>query len=73
ILETMRNLYRNIILYSLNLSIELRATHGSPSSMICYKCNRNPEKFNDFWILPDHLHNSLNMVSLNYVFIHLNI
>ncbi|CAF3886052.1 unnamed protein product, partial [Rotaria sp. Silwood1] len=61
ILETMRNLYRNIILYSLNLSIELRATHGSPSSMICYKCNRYPEKFNDFCILPDHLHNSLNM------------
>ncbi|CAF3818527.1 unnamed protein product [Rotaria sp. Silwood1] len=66
ILETMRNLHRNIILYSLNLSIELRAIHESPSSMICYKCNRNPEKFNDFWILPDHLHNSLNMVSLNY-------
>ncbi|CAF1334549.1 unnamed protein product [Rotaria sordida] len=66
ILETMRNLHRNIILYNLNLSIELSATYEISSSMICYTCNRNPEKFNDFWILPDHLHNSLNMVSLNY-------
>ncbi|CAF1520628.1 unnamed protein product, partial [Rotaria sordida] len=65
ILETMRNLHRNIILYNLNLSIELSATYEISSSMICYTCNRNPEKFNDFWILPDHLHNSLNMCTSN--------
>ncbi|CAF1199131.1 unnamed protein product [Rotaria sordida] len=63
ILETIRNIFRNILLYNLNSSIKLSATHTIPLSMICYKCNRNPEKFDQFWILPDHIHNTLNMVS----------
>ncbi|CAF4506423.1 unnamed protein product, partial [Rotaria sp. Silwood2] len=64
ILETIRNIFRNILLYNLNLSIKISATHANPLSMICYKCNRNPEKFGQFWILSDHIHSSLNMVSL---------
>ncbi|CAF4300781.1 unnamed protein product, partial [Rotaria sp. Silwood2] len=59
-LETMRNLLRNIILFDQDLSIKLSATHASPSSMLCYKCHRNSEKFNQFWIIQDYLHNSLN-------------
>ena len=66
ILEAMRNLLRNILLYNFNSSIELLPTDESPSSVICYECNRTPQKFGRFWILPDHLHNSMNMFSFIY-------
>ncbi|CAF3604028.1 unnamed protein product [Rotaria sp. Silwood1] len=64
ILEAMRNIYRNILLHNVNSSIKLSAMPTNSLSVICYKCNRNPEKFDQFWILPDHIHNPLNMVSL---------
>ncbi|CAF5092638.1 unnamed protein product, partial [Rotaria sp. Silwood1] len=61
ILETMQNIYRNILLHNVNSSIKLSATPTNSLSVICYKCNRNPEKFDQFWILPDYIHNPLNM------------
>ena len=63
-MEAVRNLLRNMILHNANSSIQLHATPAEPSSVICYSCNRNnPQKIGQFWILPDHLHHSINMVS----------
>ncbi|CAF3398228.1 unnamed protein product, partial [Rotaria sp. Silwood2] len=66
-LEAMRNILRNIILYDHNLSINIFAKPVTSLSMLCYKCGRNPEKINEFWIIKDHLHSSCNMVSLIFL------
>ncbi|CAF3417032.1 unnamed protein product [Rotaria sp. Silwood2] len=64
-LEAMRNILRNIILYDHNLSINIFAKPVTSLSMLCYKCGRNPEKINEFWIIKDHLHSSCNMCTPN--------
>ncbi len=59
ILETIRNILRNIILINKHSSepqIQLRLTSVSSSSTICSKCKRIPQQFSDFWILTDELH-----------------
>ncbi|CAM4970253.1 unnamed protein product [Rotaria socialis] len=65
IVETMRNVLRNIILFDLHASIKLSAKPAIPSSTICYKCSRQPGKYDRFWILPDHLHNPPKMCPSN--------
>jgi hypothetical protein len=67
-LEATRNLLRNMLLYKLNSSIKLYATHTERPTMICYTCHHNPEKFGQFWILPDYLHHSPNTVSSKLFF-----
>jgi hypothetical protein len=55
-LETMRNILRNIVLWdrgSRMVSIELRIE--SPTG-ICFECNRETYKVNDFWVTADCLH-----------------
>jgi hypothetical protein len=59
ILETIRNILRNIILINENSSepqIQLRLTGVSQSSTICNKCKRIPQQYSEFWVLPDELH-----------------
>ncbi|CAF1258204.1 unnamed protein product [Rotaria magnacalcarata] len=65
IVETMRNVLRNIILFDLHASIKLSAKPAIPSSKICYKCSRQPDKYDRFWILPDQLHNPPKMCPSN--------
>ncbi|CAF3996229.1 unnamed protein product [Rotaria sp. Silwood1] len=65
ILEAMRNILRNIILYDRNLSINVSPKPVTSLSMLCYRCGRNPEKINEFWIIEDHLHSSCNMCTSN--------
>jgi hypothetical protein len=36
--------------------VKLHSTPLDQSSAICYKCKRIPNRFSDFWILPDDLH-----------------
>ena len=67
-LEGIRNLQRNILLSDFNSSINLRATHLKRSIMLCYKCERTPKLFGQFWILLDHLHKSSDTVSLQSFF-----
>ncbi|CAF4261606.1 unnamed protein product, partial [Adineta steineri] len=58
-LETTRNIYRNITLLRKNTTnriIKLNPTILSKSLTICYQCERIPKRFSDFWILPDDLH-----------------
>lgn len=59
ILETMRNVLRNLILWDLessNKCIELCPKMTSYSSMFCTSCKRNPVQCGNFWILPDIIH-----------------
>jgi hypothetical protein len=59
ILETIRNIHRNIILttkISSESQIELHITPVAQSSTICSKCKRVPQQYGGFWILPDELH-----------------
>ncbi|CAF3592938.1 unnamed protein product [Rotaria sp. Silwood1] len=59
ILETIRNILRNLILYeekSSKLFIRLYPFVVSHSSTICIKCKRVPKDYNEFWIYPDDLH-----------------
>ncbi len=62
-LETIRNILRNILLYDMDCSIKLKATCVSRSTMICYSCDRTPKILGQFRILPDYLHQSPNEVS----------
>jgi GTPase SAR1 family protein len=62
-LEAMRNLQRNILLYNVNSSVKLDAIAMKRPTMFCYKCNRKPAEFGEFWILPDYLHNPSDTVS----------
>ncbi len=58
-LETIRNIFRNIILFkekSSKLIIKLCPMALSEPSALCYKCPRTPELFSDFWILPDNFY-----------------
>ncbi|CAF1014193.1 unnamed protein product [Rotaria sp. Silwood1] len=67
ILETMRNILRNIILWKIdssNKSIELYPQVISRSSMFCTVCKRNPFQLNNFWILPDVIHEFQNKCSI---------
>jgi GTPase SAR1 family protein len=60
IFETIRNIFRNMILLKQNSSkklIKLCPTSLSQPSAICYKCDRVPIQLCDFLILPDNLHN----------------
>jgi hypothetical protein len=55
-LETMRNILRNITLLkekSSKLLIKVCPIVLTQSSALCYKCPRVPQRFIDFWILPD--------------------
>ncbi|CAF1038301.1 unnamed protein product [Rotaria sordida] len=63
ILETIRNLFRNLILYEEKSStqlIKLCPSVVAHSSTICIKCNRVPKDYNEFWIYPDDLHTFSN-------------
>ena len=58
-LESTRNILRNILLLKEKLSeiiIQLRPVAINQPSAICYRCERTPKRFLDFWILPDNLH-----------------
>jgi GTP-binding protein EngB required for normal cell division len=62
-LETMRNILRNINLLKGNSSkllIKVCPIVVSQSSALCYKCPRIPQRFSDFWILPDAVHTFSN-------------
>ena len=59
ILESTRNSLRNILLLkekSSEIIIQLRPVAINQPSAICYRCERTPKRFLDFWILPDNLH-----------------
>ena len=59
ILETIRNLFRSLILRENNSSsqsITLCPTVLSRPSTICTSCDRNPQRYGDYWILLDNLH-----------------
>ena len=59
ILETIRNIHRNIILSnagSQTTSIELQPKTIYNSSAICLRCSRKPRQYGDFWIIGDPLH-----------------
>ncbi|CAF1236529.1 unnamed protein product [Rotaria sordida] len=63
ILETMRNILRNKILWKMdspNKSIELYPQVISHSSMLCTVCKRDPFQLDNFWILPDQVHDFRN-------------
>jgi GTPase SAR1 family protein len=62
-LETIRNILRNILLYEMNCSIQLKATYVNRPTIICYNCNRTPKVFHQFGILPDLIHHSPSEVS----------
>lgn len=64
ILEGLRNILRNLVLFHTNHSIMLKATPVNCPNWICYRCNRIPKQFGDFWIYPDLIHNSSNQVSM---------
>ncbi|CAF2518840.1 unnamed protein product [Rotaria sp. Silwood2] len=55
-LEAMRNILRNILLYKTNSSIKLSTTSVEQPAIICYTCNRTAYKFGHIWILLDCLH-----------------
>ena len=58
-LETIRNIFRNIILQkekSSKQTIKLLPKLLSRPSAICYSCKRIPQCYGDFWILRDNLH-----------------
>ncbi|CAF3092610.1 unnamed protein product [Rotaria sp. Silwood2] len=55
-LEAMRNILRNILLYETNSSIKLSTTSIEQPAIICYTCNRTAYKFGHIWILLDCLH-----------------
>ena len=60
ILETIRNLFRNLILSTRDPSkphIQLCFTSVSPSSTICTHCKASSMNFNGFEIFRDQLHN----------------
>jgi GTP-binding protein EngB required for normal cell division len=62
-LETTRNILRNITLLKENSSkllIRLCPIVLTQSSTLCYKCPRIPQRFSDFWILPDTVHTFSN-------------
>jgi hypothetical protein len=59
VLESTRNILRNITLIkekSSKLIIKLCPVVPSQPSVLCYKCQRTPKRFIDFWILPDDFH-----------------
>ena len=59
ILETIRNILRNIILSnagSQTTAIELQPKKIYNSSAICLRCSREPRQYGDFWIIDDLLH-----------------
>jgi hypothetical protein len=64
ILETIRNILRNILLYDTNCSIKLKATCVHRPTMICYNCDRITNVLNQFRIFPDLVHQSPNEVSV---------
>jgi hypothetical protein len=58
-LEAMRNTFRNMILWktgSRTVSLELRPKKIASPSAICFECNRESYKVNNFWITADCLH-----------------
>ncbi|CAF2862095.1 unnamed protein product [Rotaria sp. Silwood2] len=63
ILETMRNIFRNIILWKIdspNKFIELYPQVIPRSSMFCTVCKPVPVQLDNFWILPDYVHEFRN-------------
>jgi GTP-binding protein EngB required for normal cell division len=67
-LEVIRNILRNILLYETNSSIQLKAACVDQPTIICYKCDRTPQMFNEFWIFPDHTHHSPSRVSIKAIY-----
>jgi hypothetical protein len=63
-LEAIRNILRNILLYDINSSIKLSASCIERPAMICYTYDRTLERIGEFWILSDYLHPLSNMVSI---------
>jgi hypothetical protein len=61
-LEAIRNILRNILLYQTNCSIKLIASCVDRPTMICYTFDRTLERFGEFWILSDDLRPLPNMV-----------
>ena len=58
-LETIRNILRNIILSNAGFrttSIELDPRPIYEASAICLKCSREPHQYSNFWIMDDLLH-----------------
>jgi hypothetical protein len=66
-LEAIRNILRNILLYDINSSIKLSASCVERPAMICYTYDRTLERVGEFWILSDYLHPSSNMVSIENI------
>jgi hypothetical protein len=66
-LEAIRNILRNIILYETNSSIKLNASYVNHPTMICYKCDRTPKMLNEFWILSDLTHNSTDNSQVEFI------
>ena len=59
VLETIRNIIRNMILLdkiSSNLFIKLRSKPVAQNSTICLGCTRSPVRVGEFLIIPDELH-----------------
>ena len=65
-LETIRNILRNSILYRINSSkvlIELHPKISSHPIAICLSCTRRPVQVDRFWITPDYAHHfQINVV-----------
>jgi len=72
-LETMRNILRNILLNSVHSAIKLKSTCVVQETVICYAREGNMEKFGQCWILLDHLHPSSHQVGFEIMFIYIQI
>ncbi|CAF3522110.1 unnamed protein product [Rotaria socialis] len=63
ILEAMRNILRNFILWDMdspNKSIVLWPQPVPRSSKLCTSCQRHPIQAGNFWIMPDNIHEYQN-------------
>ncbi|CAF4313804.1 unnamed protein product, partial [Rotaria sp. Silwood2] len=59
IMETIRNILRNQILYNSGFAHEWIELHPKPiqrPSAICYSCQRPIQQYRNFWIVSDSLH-----------------
>ncbi|CAF1267357.1 unnamed protein product [Adineta steineri] len=65
ILEAIRNILRNILLFDVNSYIKLKPVKVNEDSVICYSYERQRQQFGQCWILLDHLHSLSNQCSLD--------
>jgi len=61
LLETMRNILRNLIISEKTQCIELQA------KSVCVSCEKNAELIGDFWILPNSMYDMQNNVLAHYI------